>query len=182
MKAFETSGKIWRENSYEFWKGQDKSGFDFMRCGSGGGSQNSNTMAEEEKDPPSKLIKQFLHKQKASRKMSLDMDLEMDELRNENDKKLPLVSESPLKVTPSRELRVSFQEIESSTPTPNKNNSDSVWRRFSNDNNNNNSNNNNYNNNNDVVMWTSNATVQRKLSLLRAKICLVLLFGMCHLY
>ena len=61
MKASETSGKIWRENSYEFWKGQDKSGFDFVRRGSDGGSsgggQNSNTVAEEEKDPPSKLIK-----------------------------------------------------------------------------------------------------------------------------
>ena len=65
-------------------------------------------VVEEEKDPPSKLIKQFLHKQKASGKMLLDMDLEMDELRDENDKKLPPVSESPLKATPSRELTVSF--------------------------------------------------------------------------
>ena len=37
MKASETSGKIWRENSYEFWKGQDKSGFDFVQHGSGDG-------------------------------------------------------------------------------------------------------------------------------------------------
>ena len=94
--------------------------------------------------------------------MSLDMDLEMDKLRDENDRKLPLVSKSPFKATPSRELRVSFQEIESSTPTPNKNNSDSVRRRFSNDDNNNNSNNNNNHNNNnhnDMVEWTSNASV-----------------------
>ena len=167
MKASETGGKIWRENSYEFWKGQDKSGFDFVRRSNDGGSQNSNTVVEEEKDPPSKLIKQFLHKQKASRKMSLDMDLEMDELHNENDRKLPLISKSPLKVTPSRELWVLFQETESSTPTPNKNNSDSVRRRFSNDDKNNNNNNNN--NHNDVVAWTSNASVQRKLSLLRTK-------------
>ena len=109
MKASETGGKIWRKNSYEYWKGQDKLGFDFERCGSGGGSngdggQNSNTVAEEEKDPPSKLIKQFLHKQKASGKMSLDMDLEMNELRDENDRKLPLIFESALKATPSREL------------------------------------------------------------------------------
>ncbi|KAF3966535.1 hypothetical protein CMV_009370 [Castanea mollissima] len=170
MKASETGGKIWREDSYEFWKGQDKLGFDFMRRASDGGSsngngQNSNTVAEEEKDPPSKLIKQFLHKQKASGKMSLDMDLDVDELHNENNRKLPLVSESPLKATPSRELRVSFQETESSTPTPNKNNSDSVRSRFSNgDNNNNNNNNNsssssNNNNNNDVVIWTLNASV-----------------------
>ena len=65
-------------------------------------------VAEEEKDPPSKLIKQFLHKQKALGKMLLDMDLEMDELRDENNKKLPPVFESPLKATPSRELQVSF--------------------------------------------------------------------------
>ena len=58
-----TGGKIWRENSYEFWKDQAKLGFDFVRRGSGsGGGQNSNAVAEEEKDPPSKLIKQFLHK------------------------------------------------------------------------------------------------------------------------
>ena len=99
--------------------------------------------------------------------MSLDMDLEMDKLHNENDRKLPLISKSPLKVTPSRELWVLFQETESSTPTPNKNNSDSVRHRFSNDDKNNNNNNNN--NHNDVVAWTSNASVQRKLSLLRTK-------------
>ncbi|XP_050259491.1 mechanosensitive ion channel protein 6-like [Quercus robur] len=172
-KASATTGaKIWRENSYEFWKDQAKSGFDFVRQGSGsgsGGGQNSNTVAaaEEEKDPPSKLIKQFLHKQEASGKMALDMDLEMDELRHENDRKLPPVSESPFKATPSRELRVSFQESEFSTPTPNKNN-DSVRRRFSSDDNSNsNSNKNNYNN--DGVTWTSNTSVQRKSRLLRAK-------------
>ena len=132
MKGSETTGgKIWRENSYDFWKDEDKSGFDFVRRG-GGGGENSNAVAaaaaavEEEKDPPSKLIRQFLHKQKASGDMSLDMDLEMEELRDENDRKLPPVSESSLKATASRELRVSFQETESSTPTPNKNNSDSV--------------------------------------------------------
>ncbi len=45
-------------------------------------------------DPPSKLIGQFLHKQRASSEMSLDMDLEMDELRN-----FPPVAESPVKAT-----------------------------------------------------------------------------------
>ena len=71
------------------------------------------------------------------------MDLEMDELRDENDRKLPPISESPLKATPLRELWVLFQEIESSTSTPNKNNNDLVHRRFSSNDNNNNSNNNN---------------------------------------
>ena len=88
------------------------------------------------------------------------MDLEMDELRDENDRKLPPVFKSPLKATPSRELQVSFQETKSSTPTPNKNNNDSVWHRFSSDdkNNNNNNNSSNNNNHNDVVTWTSNAS------------------------
>ena len=169
MKGSETTGgKIWRENSYDFWKDEGKSGFDFVRRG--GGGENSNAVAaaaaaaEEEKDPPSKLIRQFLHKQKASGDMSLDMDLEMDELRDENDRELPPVSESPLKGTPSRERRVSFQETESPTPTlatanNNNNDNDSVRRRFSNDD----------NNNNDVVTCTANASVQRKSSLLRAK-------------
>ena len=66
MKASKIAGKIWRENSYELWKGQDKLGFDFVRHGSsnggGDGGQNSNTVVKEEKDLLSKLIKQFLHK------------------------------------------------------------------------------------------------------------------------
>ena len=98
--------------------------------------------------------------------MSLDMDLEMEELRDEDDKKSPPIFESPLKATPSRELQVSFQETKSSTPTPNKNNSDSIRRHFSSDDNNNNNSNNKHN---DVVTWMSNASVQTKLSLLRAK-------------
>ena len=53
MKVSEIGGKIWRENSYEFWKSQDKLGFDFVRhdSSSGGGddSQNSNMVVEEEK-------------------------------------------------------------------------------------------------------------------------------------
>ena len=57
MKVSEIGGKIWRENSYEFWKGQDKSDFDFVRHGSSDSGQNSNMVAEEEKDPSSKLIK-----------------------------------------------------------------------------------------------------------------------------
>lgn len=43
-------------------------GFDFIQSGQG------------KEDPPSKLIGQFLYKQKALGEMSLDMDLGMDEL------------------------------------------------------------------------------------------------------
>jgi hypothetical protein len=97
------SNKIWRESSYDFWKRDDdddknnnmkNGGFDFVPRGKG------------VEDPPSKLIGQFLHKQRASGEISLDMDLEMDELRN-----LPPVPESPVEATTqmSKELKVSFQ-------------------------------------------------------------------------
>ncbi|KAH1106495.1 hypothetical protein J1N35_010263 [Gossypium stocksii] len=49
-------------------------------------------------NPPSKLIGQFMHKQKASGKISLDMDLEMDELQQQSldhGGSLPTVVESP---------------------------------------------------------------------------------------
>ncbi|CAL5341339.1 unnamed protein product [Camellia sinensis] len=68
-------------------------------------------------DPPSKLIGQFLNKQRAARgEMALDMDLEMDELRH----KSPPLAESPIygtttnpnhhhRVSTSKDLKVSFQ-------------------------------------------------------------------------
>jgi hypothetical protein len=103
MSNNNNNSKIWRESSYDFWKEDDddnknnnvnNGGFDFVPRGQG------------VEDPPSKLIGQFLHKQRASGDMSLDMDLEMDELRN-----LPPVAESPMKATTqmSKELKVSFQ-------------------------------------------------------------------------
>ncbi|PPD73857.1 hypothetical protein GOBAR_DD29219 [Gossypium barbadense] len=75
-------------------------GFDFMQSKQG---------AME--DPPSKLIGQFLHKQKASGEISLDMDLEMDELQQQppdHGGSLPTVAESP---SPSATTfpRVSFE-------------------------------------------------------------------------
>ncbi|KAK8676962.1 hypothetical protein V6N13_142520 [Hibiscus sabdariffa] len=118
-------GKIWRESSYDFWNDSEKiqsswkeanvtmngtsssgnnsnretEGFDFMQ---------SNQAAME--DPPSKLIGQFLHKQKASGEFSLDMDLEMDELKESPHLggALPTVAESP---SPSAAAlqRVSFE-------------------------------------------------------------------------
>ncbi|KAK8261365.1 hypothetical protein V6Z11_D13G182300 [Gossypium hirsutum] len=62
-------------------------------------------------DPPSKLIGQFLHKQKASGEISLDMDLEMDELQQKQTHDgilLPTVAETP---SPSAAAlsRVSFE-------------------------------------------------------------------------
>ncbi|KAK2356071.1 mechanosensitive ion channel protein [Trifolium repens] len=93
--------KIWRESSYDFWNDtgdnvRDDS-FDFRN-------------KTHQEDPPSQLIGKFLHKQKASGEMSLDMDLEMEELQNEGDSdgKLTPVEESPTMI--QRELKVSFEE------------------------------------------------------------------------
>lgn len=124
------NSKIWRESSYDFWQdkndnknnksnkekqnvnngggGSEEEGFDFMQRG------------QPVEDPPSKLIGQFLHKQKASGEICLDMDLEMDELQqggnnvvnsnivNTNNvitQTLPPVYESPIK------NRVSFESF-----------------------------------------------------------------------
>ncbi|KAJ7978663.1 Mechanosensitive ion channel protein [Quillaja saponaria] len=58
-------------------------------------------------DPPSKLIGQFLHRQKASGDVALDMDLEMEELCN--DQVSASVAESSTVNRISKELKVSFQ-------------------------------------------------------------------------
>ncbi|KAL9317036.1 hypothetical protein ACSQ67_013553 [Phaseolus vulgaris] len=62
-------------------------------------------------DPPSQLIGRFLHKQRASGEMQLDMDLEMEELqRDADERRLTPVEESPVNLRVSRELKVSFDE------------------------------------------------------------------------
>ncbi|XP_062086890.1 mechanosensitive ion channel protein 6-like [Humulus lupulus] len=110
------AGKYWRETSYDVWK--DPSGDNVNdSSGEGGdgkrksfnfvpGSKQQQQQGME--DPPSKLIGQFLHKQRASGDIALDMDLEMEELRNSHDRDLPPLAESPMNVWQSRELRVSF--------------------------------------------------------------------------
>ncbi|KAG2706093.1 hypothetical protein I3760_05G088100 [Carya illinoinensis] len=122
------NNKIWRESSYDFWtddgdrnnvgnnvvsentvkKKGNAGDFDFPRRGQGA------------EDPPSKLIAQFLHKQRASGDTSLDMDLEMDELRA--DPRNPNL----LQVSESKELKVSFQPSNAGVETAN----DSVRRRY----------------------------------------------------
>jgi hypothetical protein len=77
------SEKFWRESSINFWHNdksskppggeEDDGSFDFMRRSS---------EKSEEPDPPSKLINQFLNKQKASGdEISLDMEANMPELQ-----------------------------------------------------------------------------------------------------
>ncbi|KAL2323972.1 hypothetical protein Fmac_023030 [Flemingia macrophylla] len=104
--------RIWRESSYEFW---------------GPGNVRKE---KQDQDPPSELIGRFLHKQKASGEMQLDMDLEMEELQDEA--KLTPVEESPVTSRMSRELKVSFDEPSSSNVNVNVNvnaNEDPVRRR-----------------------------------------------------
>ncbi|KAH7518348.1 hypothetical protein FEM48_Zijuj09G0162200 [Ziziphus jujuba var. spinosa] len=109
--------KIWRGSSYDFWKEDDnnvrdgnKDEFPLVQPG-----QTSSASASPE-DPPSKLNGQFLHKQKSSVDMSLDMDLEMAELRHERN--LPPLAESPEKrssFSQSKELKVSFHPTTAAT-------------------------------------------------------------------
>ncbi|PPS05392.1 hypothetical protein GOBAR_AA15272 [Gossypium barbadense] len=106
-------GKIWRESSYDFWNDNGKIEGNWNEANvnmNGAGSSGNNSNRESEgfdfmpskqaatEDPPSKLIGQFLHKQKASGEFSLDMDLEMEEIQQEPPHHggiLPTVAESP---------------------------------------------------------------------------------------
>ncbi|KAK9165027.1 hypothetical protein Scep_000218 [Stephania cephalantha] len=109
------NNNIWRGSSYDFWRDQHNGG----GGGGGGGVRTSDPNSEfefdqqrgrrskdkdkdkdsagveEEEDPPSKLIGQFLHKQRASGEVSLDMDLEMGEFFEDHHHVLPPVNESP---------------------------------------------------------------------------------------
>ncbi|KAE8653825.1 Mechanosensitive ion channel protein 4 [Hibiscus syriacus] len=118
-------GKILRESTYDFWNDDEKTESSWKKAnlnmnGTGSSGNNSNMESEDfefmqskqaaTEDPPSKLIGQFLHKQKASGEFSLDMDLEMDELNEPPHLGgvLPAVAESP---SPSAAAvqRVSFE-------------------------------------------------------------------------
>ncbi|KAM3344241.1 mechanosensitive ion channel protein 6-like [Capsicum galapagoense] len=105
---------LWHEPSYEFWTEDMNSGPHSNVVQRGKDMPNN--------DPPSRLIGQFLNKQRAvGSEMTLDMDMEMDELRDhpkpENDHRT--AGSSPLNSPPdykqnhspttSKELRVSFQ-------------------------------------------------------------------------
>ncbi|KAK2973289.1 hypothetical protein RJ640_015690 [Escallonia rubra] len=80
-----TGSNIRRESSYEFWKDGENGG--------GGGFNFSAAAAE---DPLSRLISQFLSRQRDSGdEMSLDVDLEMDEIdRDQNPMSLPPIAET----------------------------------------------------------------------------------------
>lgn len=113
MEPVNTSGRIWRESSYDFWNDSDnRRNNGEVISGDGGGRSEDFEFRQDRKgveDPPSKLIGQFLHKQKASGEMSLDMDMEMLELPQDKTL-LPVVAESPMRRS-SRELKVAFESI-----------------------------------------------------------------------
>ncbi|KAK2974309.1 hypothetical protein RJ640_026870 [Escallonia rubra] len=101
-----SGSNIWRESSYEFWKD-----------GESGGGGGFNFPAAAAEDPPSRLISQFLSRQRDSGgEMSLDVDLEMDEIdRDQNHRSLPPIAETPRilddnnRVANSKEVKVSFE-------------------------------------------------------------------------
>ncbi|KAL5561260.1 hypothetical protein UlMin_031007 [Ulmus minor] len=104
--------RIWREPSYDFWHDEEKKnanggggGGGSGKSGGGSGSVGRDSFYFVQgkpvtEDPPSKLIGQFLHKQRASGDMSLDMDLDMDELQNDRNIQMAELS---------KEMKVSFQ-------------------------------------------------------------------------
>ncbi|KAK9164617.1 hypothetical protein Syun_005519 [Stephania yunnanensis] len=105
------NNNIWRGSSYDFWRDQHSGGgvrtsdpnseFEFDQQGEEEQRQrqrqdkDKDSAGVEEEDPPSKLIGQFLHKQRASGEVSLDMDLEMGEFFEDHHHVLPPVNESP---------------------------------------------------------------------------------------
>ncbi|KAI3967619.1 hypothetical protein MKW92_003494 [Papaver armeniacum] len=92
--------RIWRRSSYDFKN--DNSG-------RGGNTEEFNFIQEQQQqkqsqrlrdDPPLKLIDQFLDLQKACGEISLDMDLDMDELVNEH--KNNTIEENPYEPPPPK--------------------------------------------------------------------------------
>jgi hypothetical protein len=122
-------GNIWKESSYDFWDGEkgknDKKGDDEDEDG---GSFHFRQRGErrhssaELSDPPSKLIGQFLHKQRASGdEISLDVELNMAELQSNT---------PPRPATASNTPRRGLTTIsESSSPVKTKVKADAVRRR-----------------------------------------------------
>nr|WGO49547.1 mechanosensitive ion channel protein A031340 [Torenia fournieri] len=107
-----SSDKSTRESSLDFWRHEESNCTTMQRPG-----------FYLQEDPPSRLIGQFLNKQKANGgDVTLDVDLEMDELRIDDDDVISARSSPPPSrqsydnpSSTSKELRVSFQTPDSST-------------------------------------------------------------------
>ncbi|CAM8945284.1 unnamed protein product [Rhodiola kirilowii] len=136
------AGQIWRESSYEFWKDDEERVNAAMN---GGGFRFPEPVSESSEvadDPPSKLIGQFLHRQQASGEISLDMDLEMDELQPGRAGLAPVAE-----MVDSKELKVTFSPSKAVAERERKSDMDGS----------------------EVVRCTSNDAHQRKSTLLRTK-------------
>ncbi|KAK6916769.1 Mechanosensitive ion channel MscS [Dillenia turbinata] len=111
------NSRIWRGSSYQFWPNdmeeeREEGGRERENNGGGGGGGGGGDedFYFQREDPPSKLIGQFLNKQRTrGGEVALDLDLEMDELKQEKHVNLPPASPPPA-VSESKETRVAFQE------------------------------------------------------------------------
>ncbi|KAK6946477.1 Mechanosensitive ion channel MscS [Dillenia turbinata] len=109
------TSRIWRESRYQFWpsnmeeeKGTEER--ERKNNGGGGGRDGGEGFYFQREDPPSKLIGQFLNKQRnRGGEVALDLDLEMDELKQDKFVNLQQASPPPA-VAELKEVRVSFQE------------------------------------------------------------------------
>ncbi|XP_030461426.1 mechanosensitive ion channel protein 6-like [Syzygium oleosum] len=119
-------------------------------------------------DPPSRLIGRFLHEQRASGDVSLDMDLEMEELRGGGDgsrRDLPPVADSPRPTRQSQDgSRVSFQPPISTGAGPG-----TLQRRHNGLPSHGGDGNSGGNREEEVVKYASSGSFQGKSSLLRTK-------------
>ena len=101
---------IWRESSYDFWNNKEKNTNtnkleNVKSCGGGGEEESFDFMQEGqrvEEDPPTKLIGQFMHKQKDSGEISIEFEVKdeleqptsSDNIASHTTQTLPTVSES----------------------------------------------------------------------------------------
>ncbi|KAF5745794.1 mechanosensitive ion channel protein 6-like [Tripterygium wilfordii] len=110
--SLDPTGKMWRDSSLNYW-------------GEGEEKQQMNGQ-----DPPTKLIGEFLNKQRnAGGEVTLDMDLEMEEMRYDRCVPPP-AAEFLANNAPSKELRVSFDpsSVSNSSVYRGKQNKDEVLR------------------------------------------------------
>ncbi|KAF4359332.1 mechanosensitive ion channel protein 6 [Cannabis sativa] len=172
------AGKIWQETSYDVWKDPARDnvndhddggdGDDATRMSFNFVQGNNKLQKQGMEDPPSKLIGQFLHKQRASGDTALDMDLEMEELKSHHDRDLQPLAESPMNVWQSMELKVAYNHPSTSTDgVDGLQATESMRRRYRDSMDDKESQGQPYNEEEEVVRCTSNASFQPELSFQR---------------
>ncbi|KAL5856183.1 hypothetical protein ACOSQ3_006017 [Xanthoceras sorbifolium] len=123
-----------RDSSYQFWEDKEeeekKKSNNYNNVKKEEGIGGSFEFMQQREDPPSKLIGQFLEKQRSNTagEIALDMDLEMEELRRNNNNRYHQSQSSFVSpLTQSRELRVSFDPT---TSVEKSVSAESVRRRY----------------------------------------------------